>query len=230
MCGIVGILSFRERGSIDDRVVGRMRDTMAHRGPDGCDTWISDDRKVGFGHRRLSIIDVGPAASQPMPNEDGRVVITFNGEIYNHASLRPLLVAAGHRFRTDHSDTEVLVHGYEEWGLEGLLNRIEGDYAFGIWDGRKRSLLLARDRIGVKPLYFAFVNGYFLFASEMKGIVATIEGEVPLSETFGYSTDLRSLTQGQGTFTMEFAKYRRVPPSIQTEVIAERKAMLVGAK
>src|SRR5262245_2910859 len=170
MCGIVGILSFRERGSIADRVIERMRDTMAHRGPDGSDTWISDDRKVGFGHRRLSIIDVGPAASQPMPNEDGRVVITFNGEIYNHANLRPLLVAAGHRFRTDHSDTEVLVHGYEEWSLEGLLHRIEGDYAFAIWDERKRSLSLVRDRIGVKPLYFAFVNGYLLFASEMKGI------------------------------------------------------------
>ena len=171
MCGIVGILSFSERGAINDRVIGRMRDTMVHRGPDGCDTWISDDRKVGFGHRRLSIIDVGPAASQPMSNEDGRVVITFNGEIYNHASLRPLLVAAGHRFRTDHSDTEVLVHGYEEWGLEGLLHRIEGDYAFGIWDGRKRLLSLARDRIGVKPLYFSFVNEHLLFASEMKGIV-----------------------------------------------------------
>jgi asparagine synthase (glutamine-hydrolysing) len=172
MCGIVGILSFNSSGRVDQDVLARMRDTMAHRGPDGAASWISDDRKVGLGHRRLTIIDVSAAADQPMPNEDGSVVITFNGEIYNHASLRPKLVTAGHRFRTDHSDTEVLVHGYEEWGVEGLLKRIEGDYAFGIWDERRRLLSLARDRIGVKPLYFAFIHGSLLFASEMKGIVA----------------------------------------------------------
>jgi asparagine synthase (glutamine-hydrolysing) len=172
MCGIVGILSYNSHGRVDQDVLARMRDTMAHRGPDGADSWISDDRKVGLGHRRLTIIDVSAAADQPMPNEDGRVVITFNGEIYNHISLRPDLIAAGHRFRTDHSDTEVLVHGYEEWGLEGLLERIEGDYAFGIWDGRNRSLSLARDRIGVKPLYFAFLHGNLVFASEMKSIAA----------------------------------------------------------
>src|SRR5258708_6630878 len=131
MCGIVGVLSLNGPGRVDRGVIGRMRDTMAHRGPGGFDTWISEDRRVGFGHRRLSIIDVSTAANQPMANEDGRVMITFNGEIYNHASLRPQLVAAGHRFRTDHSDTEVLIHGYEEWGLDGLLHRIEGDYAFG---------------------------------------------------------------------------------------------------
>jgi asparagine synthase (glutamine-hydrolysing) len=172
MCGIVGVLSLDGRGRVDRQILDRMRDTMVHRGPDGYDSWVSSDRSVGLGHRRLSIIDISAAADQPMPNEDGRVVITFNGEIYNHAGLRPKLVAAGHRFRSDHSDTEVLVHGYEEWGLDGLLERIEGDYAFGIWDERKRSLSLARDRIGVKPLYFAFVNGYLLFASEMKAIVA----------------------------------------------------------
>lgn len=172
MCGIVGIVSLNGHGQVNSNVLARMRDTMVHRGPDGADCWISDDRKIGFGHRRLSIIDLNPLAAQPMPNEDGQVIITFNGEIYNHTKLRPPLVAAGHRFRTDHSDTEVLVHGYEEWGLDGLLQRIEGDYAFGIWDARRRLLSLARDRIGVKPLYFSFTNGQFLFASEMKGIVA----------------------------------------------------------
>lgn len=172
MCGIVGAVSLNRRGEVDRGVLERMRDTMVHRGPDGGDSWISDDRRVGLAHRRLTIIDVSTAADQPMPNEDGRVIITFNGEIYNHASLRPHLLAAGHRFRTDHSDTEVLVHGYEEWGLDGLLQRIEGDYAFGIWDARNGSLSLARDRVGVKPLYFAFVNSFLLFASEMKAIVA----------------------------------------------------------
>src|SRR5262249_20686690 len=145
MCGIVGVLSLSGHGRVDGNLIARMRDTMVHRGPDGYDTWICEDRKVGFGHRRLSIIDIADAASQPMQNEDGQVIITFNGEIYNHASLRPQLVAAGHRFRTDHSDTEVLVHGYEEWGLQGLLDRIEGDYAFGIWDQRKQSMSLALD-------------------------------------------------------------------------------------
>jgi asparagine synthase (glutamine-hydrolysing) len=170
MCGIVGLLSFGA-GTVDRSVLECMRDVMDHRGPDGADAWLSADRKVGLGHRRLSIVDLNAAATQPMANEDGTVQITFNGEIYNHARLRPELVARGHRFRTDHSDTEVLVHGYEEWGLEGLLQRIEGDYAFGIWDERKGLLSLARDRIGVKPLYFARISGCFAFASEMKALI-----------------------------------------------------------
>ncbi|MET4231320.1 asparagine synthase (glutamine-hydrolyzing) [Bradyrhizobium sp. I1.8.5] len=171
MCGIVGLLSYGDAGRVDRSVLDRMRDAMAHRGPDGGDGWVSDDRKIGLGHRRLSIVDLNVAATQPMRNEDGTVIITFNGEIYNHAKLRPELVARGHKFRTDHSDTEVLVHGYEEWGLDGLLERIEGDYAFGIWDERKGLLSLARDRIGVKPLYFAWIKGCFAFASEMKALV-----------------------------------------------------------
>ncbi len=171
MCGIVGLLSYGDAGRVDRSVLDRMRDAMAHRGPDGGDGWVSDDRKIGLGHRRLSIVDLNVAATQPMRNEDGTVIITFNGEIYNHARLRPELVARGRKFRTDHSDTEVLVHGYEEWGLDGLLERIEGDYAFGIWDERKGPLSLARDRIGVKPLYFAWIKGCFAFASEMKALV-----------------------------------------------------------
>ncbi len=171
MCGIVGLLSYDGIGTVDRTVLDRMRDAMAHRGPDGGDGWVSADRRIGLGHRRLSIVDLNVSATQPMRNEDGTVIITFNGEIYNHAKLRPELVASGHTFRTDHSDTEVLVHGYEEWGLDGLLQRIEGDYAFGIWDERKGLLSLARDRIGVKPVYFARIKGCFAFASEMKALV-----------------------------------------------------------
>jgi len=171
MCGIVGILSYDGSRTVDRGVLDRMRDAMVHRGPDGGDGWVSPDRRIGLGHRRLSIVDLNVAATQPMRNEDGAVIITFNGEIYNHAKLRPELVARGHVFRTDHSDTEVLVHGYEEWGLDGLLERIEGDYAFGIWDERKGVLSLARDRIGVKPLYFARIKGNVAFASEMKALV-----------------------------------------------------------
>src|SRR5439155_14114253 len=133
MCGIAGIF-IHGKGSVDGCTLTKMRDTMVHRGPDDGGAWISPDCRVGLAHRRLSIIDLSSAAAQPMTNEDGSVWITFNGEIYNHAKLRPELVRAGHRFRTDHSDTEVLVHGYEEWGIDGLLGRIAGDYAFAIWD------------------------------------------------------------------------------------------------
>lgn len=145
---------------------------MRHRGPDGGGEWISPDSRVGLAHRRLSIIDLSPVAGQPMSNEDGKIWITFNGEIYNHAGLRTQLQAAGHSFRTDHSDTEVLIHGYEEWGLDGLLQRIAGDYAFAIWDSITQTLSLARDRVGVKPLYFYLDPRRFIFGSEIKAILA----------------------------------------------------------
>src|ERR1700680_1494822 len=170
MCGIAGIFVYG-KGAVEERTLTAMRDTMMHRGPDGGGNWVSSDGRVGLAHRRLSIIDLSSAASQPMTNEDGSVWITFNGEIYNHAKLRPELARAGHRFRTDHSDTEVLIHGYEQWGTEGLLNRIAGDYAFAIWDANTQTLNLARDRVGVKPLYFSLQKDAVIFASEIKAIL-----------------------------------------------------------
>ena len=171
MCGVVGIFAYGKSGAVSPSVLGRMRDTMMHRGPDGGDSWISEDGAVGLGHRRLSIVDLSALADQPMSNEDGRVWVTYNGEVYNHAGLRPELVSAGHVFRTDHSDTEVLVHGFEQWGIDGLLQRISGDFAFGLYDARDRALYVARDRIGVKPLYFAELGGQFVFASEIKALL-----------------------------------------------------------
>lgn len=171
MCGVVGIFAYGKNGAVSSSVLGRMRDTMMHRGPDGGASWISEDGTVGLGHRRLSIVDLSSLADQPMSNEDGRVWLTYNGEVYNHASLRPELVSAGHVFRTDHSDTEVLVHGFEQWGIDGLLQRISGDFAFGLYDARDRALYVARDRIGVKPLYFAELGGQFVFASEIKALL-----------------------------------------------------------
>jgi asparagine synthase (glutamine-hydrolysing) len=170
MCGIAGIF-VHGKGAVEERTLTAMRDTMLHRGPDGGGNWVSPDGRVGLAHRRLSIIDLSSAASQPMTNEDGAVWITFNGEIYNHAKLRPELAGAGHHFKTDHSDTEVLIHGYEHWGPEGLLNRIAGDYAFAIWDANTQTLNLARDRIGVKPLYFSLQKDAVIFASEIKAIL-----------------------------------------------------------
>jgi len=170
MCGIAGWLSLSGR-PVDGGLLARMRDAMAHRGPDGEGLWTSPDGRVGLGFRRLAIVDLSATANQPMFNEDGSVAVVFNGEIYNHQKLRPELVAKGHRFRTDHSDTEVIVHGYEEWG-PAVLDRLEGMFGIGIWDARARRLFLARDRVGIKPLYFTWAAGGFLFASEIKALLA----------------------------------------------------------
>jgi asparagine synthase (glutamine-hydrolysing) len=172
MCGIAGTFIHAAEGAVDPGRLEGMRDAMAHRGPDGVGAWISPSGRVGLAHRRLSIIDLSTAASQPLSNEDGNVWVVFNGEIYNHEALRRQLIQEGHRFATDHSDTEVLVHGYESWGIEGLVQAIEGDFAFGLWDERAGTLHLVRDRIGVKPLYYAEREGQLHFASEIKALLA----------------------------------------------------------
>jgi asparagine synthase (glutamine-hydrolysing) len=171
MCGICGVYAYGQtEPALDEAAIASMRDRMAHRGPDGQGTYLSKDRRLGLGHRRLSIVDLSPAGAQPMTNEDGTLWIAFNGEIYNHQELRAQLEPRGHRYRS-RSDTETLLHGYEEWG-EGLLDRLEGDFAIAIWDEKTGELFLARDRNGVKPLYWAQENGRFLFASEAKAILA----------------------------------------------------------
>ena len=161
--------------------MGAMLESIAHRGRDDEGVWTSaqfDDegRRVTFGHRRLSIIDTSPAGHQPMLSEDGRFALTFNGEIYNYRELRPQLEARGHRFRTD-TDTEVLLAAFAEWGAEKCLPRLNGMFAFAIWDAHERTLTLARDRLGIKPLYYAQVQTQegdaFLFASEAKAILAS---------------------------------------------------------
>ena len=148
-----------------------MTDAIMHRGPDAGGHWRSSKFHFGFASRRLRIVDIDLRADQPMTNEDGTVQLCFNGEIFNQAELRRALVAAGHRFRTDHSDTEVIVHGYEEWGWEGLLRRLDGMFAFALWDDNDGTLLLARDRLGVKPLYLARDRDRMLFASEIKALL-----------------------------------------------------------
>src|SRR5437588_3886173 len=170
MCGICGIYEYGvSQPYIDDGLVVRMRDTMTHRGPDDAGVYVSEDRRVGLGNRRLAIVDLSPAGRNPMPNEDGRVWITFNGEIYNHESLRPGLEARGHRYRS-HTDTETIIHLYEERGLD-FVQDLEGDFAIGLWDEGARRIVLARDRVGVKPLYYALAGGRLIFASEIKAII-----------------------------------------------------------
>jgi asparagine synthase (glutamine-hydrolysing) len=175
MCGIVGFV-----GPGSAEVLTSMTSALAHRGPDGAGYYIDHERAVYLGHRRLAVIDVC-GGTQPMWNEDGSVGIIFNGEIYNHADLRKELVRAGHRFASDHSDTEVLVHGYEEWG-EGLLSRLNGMYAFAIYDRIRNRLFLARDRFGEKPLYYWMRKNIFGFASEMQSLRAHPDFNEPYND------------------------------------------------
>lgn len=165
MCGIAGFIG---RGDQSD--LQRMTRVLEHRGPDGEGFQIFAEQGVHLGHRRLSIVDINDG-KQPMANEDGSVWVTFNGEIYNHEQLRRDLINKGHRFSTDHSDTEVLVHGWEEWG-EDLPGKLNGMFAFAIWDNIKKTLFLARDRFGEKPLYWGEQGDLFLFGSELSAFVA----------------------------------------------------------
>src|SRR3990167_4431741 len=166
MCGIVGVCNLNGE-PVAECLLRRMTNAIAHRGPDGEGHYT--DGQVGLGHRRLAIIDLTTAAHQPMANETGKVLLTYNGEIYNFQKLRVELEALGHRFHSS-TDSEVVVHGWEEWGEECLL-RFNGMFAFAIWDRTQRRLFLARDRYGVKPLYWYLRDGLFLFGSEIKALL-----------------------------------------------------------
>jgi asparagine synthase (glutamine-hydrolysing) len=168
MCGITGIFETRTARPIEPAVLQRMNQSQAHRGPDEGSVHIEPG--LGFGHRRLSIIDVA-TGQQPLFNEDGSVVVVFNGEIYNYQSLIPELQALGHVFST-RSDTEVIVHAWEAWG-EDCVKRFRGMFAFALWDRNKQTLFLGRDRLGVKPMYYALLDdGALVFGSELKSLLA----------------------------------------------------------
>lgn len=193
MCGIVG--SF-QTGVPEPResVIAGMRDCMSHRGPDGDGVWTSADRRATLGHRRLSIIDLSDAAAQPMVNGAGTVAVTFNGEIYNHQEIRCELQKLGkYEWKTDHSDTEMLLHAYEEWGLD-CVKRFYGMFAIGIYDARQPGrpvLHLIRDRVGIKPLYFTKTKaGEWLFASEIRALVRhpQVTAEMDLTAFWHYLT------------------------------------------
>ena len=168
MCGIAGIVSAdRLRAEDEVRVIG-MRDVLAHRGPDAAGLFV--DHFAAIGHRRLSIVDLA-AGKQPLANEDDTIWISFNGEIYNHADLRHELEPHGHFYRT-RSDTETIVHAYEQWG-DDCVTRLRGMFAFAIWDERQRVCIVARDRFGIKPFYYAGVGGRFVFASSVRAVAAS---------------------------------------------------------
>lgn len=167
MCGICGKLILNEAGKVEPALIKAMLETIRHRGPDDEGTYFAE--QIGFGHRRLSIIDLG-TGHQPLSNEDESVWIVFNGEIYNYQNLQEDLKAKGHILKTK-SDTEVIVHLYEEYG-ESCIDRLRGMFAFALWDAKRKTLLLARDRVGIKPLYYAHSNSSIVFASEIKAILA----------------------------------------------------------
>ncbi len=166
MCGIVGQIEFNQK--IDLINFNEMRDSMFHRGPDGKGTWINSKNNIALGHRRLSFLDVSENGAQPMMDSNGNYYITFNGEIYNYLELKNELEGKGYSFTTQ-TDTEVILNGFIEWNV-GILNKLKGMFAFAIWNEKEEKLFLARDRFGIKPLYYLFDENRFVFASEIKGI------------------------------------------------------------
>ena len=174
MCGIAGRFETANMCSSNLESIHDMTATLVHRGPDRGDVWTDKPSGIALGHRRLAIIDLSEAGHQPMHSSCGRVVISYNGEVYNAAELRQELMAAGRSFR-GHSDTEVIVEGCAHWGIEATVERLIGMFAFGLWDRKERALTIVRDRLGIKPLYWSQKNGVVLFASELKALKAAPE-------------------------------------------------------
>src|SRR5882724_5233024 len=190
MCGVAGLVGLAAGDRVQMDLLRAMADSLRHRGPDGHGYWVSGEGNVGLAHRRLAIVDLSDAARQPMSSADGTVHVTFNGEIYNFRELRSELEGKGYRFRSQ-SDTEVLVNLYSEAG-DSAIDRLDGDFALGLWDERRKRLLLARDRAGVKPLYYCELDGLFLFASEIKALLqcSAVPRELDEESLYHYLTYL----------------------------------------
>ena len=171
MCGILGVIDTRLNEAELRKLTTSMADALHHRGPDAAGIWVDEDAHVALGHRRLSIHDLSPLGAQPMYSASENLVIAFNGEIYNFKAISQKLIAEGCKFRGS-SDTEILINAVEYWGLETALNHCIGMFAFAVYDRTKKTLTLARDRIGEKPLYYGFIENRFVFASELKGLLS----------------------------------------------------------
>ncbi|MGE0703955.1 MAG: asparagine synthase (glutamine-hydrolyzing) [Vicinamibacterales bacterium] len=206
MCGIVGSVVFADHGTVDERVLERMTDAIRHRGPDDGGVWA--EGCAGLGARRLAVIDLSARGHQPMANEDGSVRIAFNGEVYNFQSLREELEGKGHRFRSN-TDTETVLHLYEEEGPD-CVRRLRGMFAFAVWDGRRRTLLLARDRLGKKPLFYFLDDERLVFASEPKAILQ--DESVPARVSFDAIHHYLTFGVVPGPLSA-FDGFHKVPPA-----------------
>ncbi len=206
MCGICGIYHFRNNQIVEAEQLRLMNDRLVHRGPDDAGDYISPDRKLGLAHRRLSIIDLSSLGRQPMADSSGRRQIVFNGEIYNHLDLRRVLEQKGHHFRS-RTDTETVLRLYREYGIDAL-KQLRGMFALAIWDEERGELTLARDRIGIKPLYYTIQNGTLIFASEIKAILAhpAVSAELDPEALYHYLT----LAAAPAPLTM-FAGVKKLP-------------------
>ena len=222
MCGIAGVIDWRAATSAEVlRATGeRMNDTLWHRGPDGGDVWVEAEGGAALAQRRLAIIDLSPGGAQPMHSADRRYVITFNGEIYNYRDMRSELAAAGRPMRSE-SDTEVLLEACALWGVEAALERTIGMFAFALWDRTTRTLVLARDRLGIKPLYYAATPERVLFASQLKAFRAAPDWKPAIDHDaiagflrFGYIAQ-------PGTIYQEAAK---LPPGQSFDIAARSGA------
>src|SRR5438874_1383507 len=200
MCGIAGIFNYRDSIPVDHFQLKRMADSMIHRGPDDEGFFIGGP--IGLAHRRLSIIDLA-GGHQPMSNEDDSIWVVFNGEIYNYLALREFLVSKGHVFKT-RSDTEVIVHAYEEFGVE-FVEKLRGMFAFALWDAPRKRLILVRDWLGIKPVYYLANSGQIAFASEIKGILQ-LQGEKSDVERTPLSTFSIGYESGDKEHELEFAR------------------------
>lgn len=207
MCGITGMFNVRGK-PVSVNTLRKMTGIVSHRGPDDEGYWL--ESFIGFGHRRLAVIDLSPLAHQPMQSDDGNLVITYNGEVYNFQELRAELETMGHRFRSK-SDTEVVLNAYRQWGRE-CLHKFNGMFAFALWDKKKGELFLARDRYGIKPLYYYFKDDLFIFGSEIKSILqhpdVSVNVSIPaLNEYFSFQNIFSDLTLFDGIHILKPGHY-----------------------
>jgi asparagine synthase (glutamine-hydrolysing) len=207
MCGIAGLINLNQQ-KVSPNLLKKMTNSLVHRGPDGEGHWIENN--VGIGHRRLSIIDLSNEGAQPMQSQDQRYIISYNGEIYNYLELRNELIQLGYKFKSK-TDTEVVLYSYIQWGNQALL-KFNGMFAFAIWDKKKQELFIARDRYGIKPIYYALQNETFYFASEQKAILSdnnfTVKLNKPaLLEYFTFQNIISNQTLNQDIFILEPGYY-----------------------
>jgi len=206
MCGIVGILDHRKK--IDKFLLAAMSDSLKYRGPDDSGIWINEEKNMGMGHRRLSIIDLSRAGRQPMTDYSKKICITYNGEIYNFKEIKKELIGKGYKFISK-TDTEVIINAYKEWGIK-CLKKFNGMFSFGIYDDKNKKIFIARDRVGKKPLYYAQYNEKFIFSSELKSILC--DSEFPLD--IDYRALNFYLTFGYISFDFTIFKFaRKLPPA-----------------